>query len=95
MGNPIPGVNYASMLPRWARQLNGRGACALPDAVATVVRSLLHFYPENVGRHLARGCEDCAEAAADPAPRWKRLSVSLPDTAAANEAPAHPLAVSA
>jgi NADH:ubiquinone oxidoreductase subunit F (NADH-binding) len=94
LGAPRPGVNYASMLPRWAIQLSGRGACAVPDAVATVLRTLLHFYPQHVERHLAHGCEECAEAAADPDPRWRHLKVSLP-SAAEHESPADPLVVSA
>jgi NADH:ubiquinone oxidoreductase subunit F (NADH-binding) len=94
LGDPRPSVNYASVLPRWATQLSGRGACAVPDAVATVLRTLLHFYPEHVERHLARGCEDCAAGAADPAPRWQHLKVSLPD-GAGDQAPAEPLAVGA
>jgi NADH:ubiquinone oxidoreductase subunit F (NADH-binding) len=95
LGNPTPGVNYASMLPRWATQLIGRGACAVPDAVATMIRSLLHFYPQSLERHLAQGCEACAEAAADPTPRWEHLTVSLPGCAAKQESPSDPLAVSA
>ena len=95
LGSPVPGVNYASMLPRWARQLSGRGACAVPDAVATLIRSLLHFYPQTLGRHLARGCEECAEASASPGPRWDHLRVSLPVVAADHASPEDPLAVSA
>jgi hypothetical protein len=83
------------LLPRWATQLSGRGACAVPDAVGVVVRSLLHFYPQDLARHLARGCEECAEVAADPAPRWEHLTVSLPEGAVEHESPPDFLAVSA
>jgi NADH:ubiquinone oxidoreductase subunit F (NADH-binding) len=88
LGDPVRGRNYASMLPRWGTQLSGRGACAVPDAVAALIRSLLHFYPQLFGRHLARGCEDCAEAAADPATRWEHLTVSLPESVVGHELPA-------
>jgi NADH:ubiquinone oxidoreductase subunit F (NADH-binding) len=94
LGSPVPGQQYASMLPRWAGQLSGRGACAVPDAVAVLIRSLLHFYPQDLGRHLAHGCEECAEAAADPSPRWERLKVLLPPSAGEQESSGELLEVS-
>jgi NADH:ubiquinone oxidoreductase subunit F (NADH-binding) len=81
LGNPRPGVNYAALLPRWAAQLRGRGACAVPDAVAVLLRALLRSHPEVVTRHLASGCEECRRAPGTP--RWGHLLVSLPAAEAA------------
>jgi NADH:ubiquinone oxidoreductase subunit F (NADH-binding) len=83
LGDPRPGVNYAALLPRWAAQLRGRGACAVPDAIAVLLRVLLRSHPETVTRHLASGCAECRRAAGEP--RWGDLLVTLP---APGEAPA-------
>jgi len=40
-----------------ASQVDGRGACALPDAIARITRSALRAFPEDVTRHEAgAGC---------------------------------------
>jgi NADH:ubiquinone oxidoreductase subunit F (NADH-binding) len=76
LGEPRPARNYAALLPRWAAQLRGRGACAVPDAIAVLLRSLLQHHPQTVTRHLAVGCEQCRRAGGDP--RWEHLVVTLP-----------------
>jgi NADH:ubiquinone oxidoreductase subunit F (NADH-binding) len=88
LADPREGVNYAALLPRWAAQLRGRGACAVPDAVAVLLRALLRSHPQVVTRHLASGCDQCRQAPGKP--RWGHLLVSLPadDEAAAAGAPA-------
>jgi NADH:ubiquinone oxidoreductase subunit F (NADH-binding) len=76
LGDPRAGVNYAALLPRWAAQLRGRGACAVPDAIAVLLRALLRAHPQEVSRHLAAGCEECRRAPAEP--RWGHLLATLP-----------------
>ncbi|MEV7968678.1 NADH-ubiquinone oxidoreductase-F iron-sulfur binding region domain-containing protein [Sphaerisporangium sp. NPDC088356] len=79
LGRPRPGVPYAELLPRWAAQLRGRGACAVPDAIAGLLRTLLHHHPQQVTRHLAAGCPQCGQVEGDP--RWGHLLVTLPPSA--------------
>jgi NADH:ubiquinone oxidoreductase subunit F (NADH-binding) len=76
LGQPRPGVAYAALLPRWAAQLRGRGACAVPDAIAVLLRALLRNHPQEVTRHLASGCDQCRQAPAEP--RWGHLLATLP-----------------
>lgn len=76
LGAPLPGVRYAALLPRWAAQLRGRGACAVPDAIAVLLRSLLRHHPQHVSRHIAGGCVQCSKVEDDP--RWGNLLVTLP-----------------
>jgi NADH:ubiquinone oxidoreductase subunit F (NADH-binding) len=76
LGNPGPSPGAAARLARWAGQLPGRGACAVPDGLAVLLRSLLGNYPEVVSRHLRGGCLRCREAPA--ADRWAHLAVGLP-----------------
>ncbi|MGZ6868875.1 MAG: NADH-ubiquinone oxidoreductase-F iron-sulfur binding region domain-containing protein [Frankiaceae bacterium] len=76
LGAPRAGVNYAALLPRWAAQLRGRGACAVPDALAVLLRALLRAHPQEVSAHLAAGCEECRRAPGEP--RWGHLLASLP-----------------
>ncbi|WP_214369362.1 NADH-ubiquinone oxidoreductase-F iron-sulfur binding region domain-containing protein [Pseudonocardia sp. H11422] len=76
LGEPHPTRNYAALLPQWAGQLRGRGACAVPDAIAVLLRSLLQHHPQTVMRHLAAGCDRCRWAEGDP--RWEHLVVTLP-----------------
>jgi len=76
LGAPRAGVNYAALLPRWAAQLRGRGACAVPDGIAVLLRVLLRAHPQEVSRHLAAGCEECRRAPGEP--RWGHLLATLP-----------------
>lgn len=76
LGNPGPSPGTGARLARWAGQLPGRGACAVPDGLAVLLRSLLRNYPEVVSRHLRGGCVRCREAPADD--RWAHLTVGLP-----------------
>ncbi|MEP9380766.1 NADH-ubiquinone oxidoreductase-F iron-sulfur binding region domain-containing protein [Nocardioides cheoyonin] len=59
-----------SRLTRWSAQIVGRGACAVPDGVALLLRSLLRHYPEQLKAHLA----------APPPTRldWAGLTVEVP-----------------
>ncbi|GAA4987713.1 NADH-ubiquinone oxidoreductase-F iron-sulfur binding region domain-containing protein [Yinghuangia aomiensis] len=47
-------------LARWSETLPGRGACALLDGAALLVRSLLGGFPGAVAAHLDHGCAVCA-----------------------------------
>ncbi|MHA6794456.1 NADH-ubiquinone oxidoreductase-F iron-sulfur binding region domain-containing protein [Pseudonocardia bannensis] len=87
LGEPRPDRNYAELLPRWAAQLRGRGACAVPDAIAVLLRSLLRHHPQTVTRHLAAGCDRCRRIKGDS--RWEHLVVTLPVPA---DEPTDPLA---
>ena len=49
----------ALQLMRWADQIEGRGACRLPDGAARFLRSSLRTFHHEVDRHL-RGA-DCAD----------------------------------
>jgi NADH:ubiquinone oxidoreductase subunit F (NADH-binding) len=49
---------------RWARVLPGRGACAVPDGVARLLRCLLTHFTPVIEAHLAGPCARCAELTA-------------------------------
>ncbi|MBS1871026.1 MAG: Fe-S-binding domain-containing protein [Actinobacteria bacterium] len=51
-------------LERLAALLPGRGACALPDGVARLVRTLIAHFGELVRMHADADCEACREAGA-------------------------------
>ncbi|MCW2721531.1 NADH-ubiquinone oxidoreductase-F iron-sulfur binding region domain-containing protein [Pseudonocardia sp.] len=76
LGEPRAARNYAALLPRWAAQLRGRGACAVPDAIAVLLRTLLRHHPQTVSQHIATGCDRCRRVEDDP--RWGHLHVTLP-----------------
>lgn len=61
-------------LTRWSDQLVGRGACAVPDGVAVVLRSLLRHYPDRLHGWLT---EQSFGPARTPA-RWDHLTVGVP-----------------
>jgi NADH:ubiquinone oxidoreductase subunit F (NADH-binding) len=73
LGKPSHGQGYEEKLPRWSSQLRGRGACAVPDGVALLLRTLLRYYPAVLARHLDVGCAQCA--AADKPKRWEQLTL--------------------
>ncbi|HYT26541.1 MAG TPA: NADH-ubiquinone oxidoreductase-F iron-sulfur binding region domain-containing protein [Actinomycetota bacterium] len=51
-------------LRRWAGQIEGRGACRLPDGAVRLLRSTLDVFADDVRRHLHHG--GCAGAARPP-----------------------------
>ncbi|TXS44132.1 Fe-S-binding domain-containing protein [Streptomyces sp. uw30] len=62
-------------LHRWSQQLPGRGACALLDAAARVVATLLAHFPDAVDAHCRSVCPACA----GPAPEdGRRFTVTVP-----------------
>ncbi|MFJ5774678.1 NADH-ubiquinone oxidoreductase-F iron-sulfur binding region domain-containing protein [Streptomyces sp. NPDC093094] len=70
-GNP----DTLDQLHRWSSQLPGRGACALLDAAARVVATLLDRFPDTLDAHRSPGCPGCA----DPAPEdGRRFTVPVP-----------------
>ncbi|WP_158171100.1 NADH-ubiquinone oxidoreductase-F iron-sulfur binding region domain-containing protein [Rhodococcus sp. JT-3] len=77
-------------LTRWSTQIVGRGACALPNGVALMLRSLLRHFPDELNEHLElvsktravehtgpvwpRGVEYGAAAPSVPVPTLEALS---------------------
>jgi NADH:ubiquinone oxidoreductase subunit F (NADH-binding) len=49
---------------RWAEVLPGRGACAVPDGVARILRCLMSEFAPAVETHLAGRCERCTDLTA-------------------------------
>lgn len=49
---------------RWSQVLVGRGACAVPDGLARLLRCLLTEFGPTVEKHLAHRCQRCAELTA-------------------------------
>jgi NADH:ubiquinone oxidoreductase subunit F (NADH-binding) len=41
-------------LERWARQVEGRGACSFPDGAVRFLRSALHAFAADAAAHAAR-----------------------------------------
>ncbi|MGH3641426.1 MAG: NADH-ubiquinone oxidoreductase-F iron-sulfur binding region domain-containing protein [Mycobacterium sp.] len=74
MGKPSRGGGYESKLPRWSSQLRGSGACAVPDGVAVMLRTLLRYYPGVISRHIDVGCSQCLRA--HQPRRWEHLSLA-------------------
>ena len=74
LGSPRADINLSETLTRWSTQLPGRGACAVPDGVALLLRTLLRHYPEVIADHQRSGCEACATA--PPVGRWEHLSIT-------------------
>ncbi|MER7577729.1 NADH-ubiquinone oxidoreductase-F iron-sulfur binding region domain-containing protein [Streptomyces sp. NPDC126514] len=71
-GNP----DTLAQLHRWSRQLPGRGACALLDAAARVVATLLDRFPDTLDAHRSPGC---CPACAGPVPEdGRRFTVPVP-----------------
>lgn len=75
LGRPQPGKQIDQKLARWSTQLRARGACAIPDGVALLLRSILRYYPHDFSRHLQAGCEQCATA--PEANRWHYLTIGM------------------
>jgi NADH:ubiquinone oxidoreductase subunit F (NADH-binding) len=84
-GNPQRRRGYEARLTRWGHQLRGRGACAVPDGLAILLRSLLRNYPEVVSRHVGSGCAQCRDA--QEGARWAYLRLKLPDGEPASAVP--------
>jgi NADH:ubiquinone oxidoreductase subunit F (NADH-binding) len=61
-------------LARWSTQLVGRGACAMPDGVALLLRSLLRHYPRELDARLAAATAEPGAVAAS----WEQLTVPVP-----------------
>lgn len=74
LGRPAQGVDtLLDDIARWGHQLPGRGACAVPDGLALLLRSLTEHYSAELESHRAVGCARCASAGWDR--RWQGLSV--------------------
>lgn len=76
LGHRQPGKQYDQKLARWSTQLRGRGACAVPDGVALLLRSILRYYSHDFSRHLQAGCEQCA-AAPPQTNRWDYMTIGM------------------
>jgi NADH:ubiquinone oxidoreductase subunit F (NADH-binding) len=55
-------------LRRWAGQVEGRGACRMPDGAVRFLRSALHVFAGEVARHLRHGCTSAPGPAVLPLP---------------------------
>lgn len=77
LGEPGAFLRARPRLTRWAETLPGAGACALPDGLRVLLRSLLRHYGEELNTHEASGCRACRSAAESPK-RWAHLRVELP-----------------
>lgn len=86
MGRVSTGTDLLDSLHRWSTQLAGTGACAVPDGVALLLRTLLRHFPTTVTQHIDNGCEDCRKAEGRPG-RWQTLSVSEPKSPLGIESP--------
>jgi NADH:ubiquinone oxidoreductase subunit F (NADH-binding) len=80
LGTSARGKGHERHLARWSTQLRGRGACAVPDGVALLLRTLLRYYPWDLARHIDVGCHQCAESAEER--RWERFTVAMAPTPA-------------
>lgn len=63
-----PGVAAADVLEkltRWGNTLPGTGACAVPDGVAVLLRTLVRHFSEDITRHIESGCSQCQLAASE------------------------------
>ncbi|ANS31949.1 respiratory-chain NADH dehydrogenase domain-containing protein (plasmid) [Rhodococcus opacus] len=58
---------------KWSTSLRGTGACAVPDGVATMLRTLLRHYPDVLAKHIDEGCSDCNKAPKQD--RWASLTL--------------------
>ncbi|MFF4253866.1 NADH-ubiquinone oxidoreductase-F iron-sulfur binding region domain-containing protein [Streptomyces sp. NPDC001663] len=77
----VLGGNPVEELSRWSRQLVGRGACALPDGVALMLRSLIRHFPDELERHVTTVSLSRRSQVLDPARPavlGKRRSDSVP-----------------
>jgi NADH:ubiquinone oxidoreductase subunit F (NADH-binding) len=64
------GGETVERLRRWAGQIEGRGACRLPDGAVRLLRSALEVFGDDVRRHLGGGsCAGRALPSVLPAPR--------------------------
>ncbi|NNN20799.1 MAG: proton-conducting membrane transporter [Acidimicrobiales bacterium] len=53
--NGVSGKNIVAELTGWCDMVEKRGACHHPDGAARLVRSALHVFRDDVGRHLRQG----------------------------------------
>lgn len=77
LGEPGAFLRARPRLTRWAETPPGAGACALPDGLRVLLRSLLRHYGDELNAHEAAGCGACQSAAETPR-RWAHLRVDLP-----------------
>jgi NADH:ubiquinone oxidoreductase subunit F (NADH-binding) len=64
------GPGTVEQLRRWAGQIEGRGACRLPDGAVRLLRSALEVFADDVRWHLQRGpCAGVERPSVLPAPR--------------------------
>ena len=62
MGRATP--TTVDALHRWARQIEGRGACSFPDGAVRLLRSALRVFSHDVDHHVAHG--PCVAAGRTP-----------------------------
>lgn len=64
----LDGADVLEKLSRWSNTLPGTGACAVPDGLAVLLRTLVRHFSEDIRRHVECGCSQCHLAASE-APR--------------------------
>jgi NADH:ubiquinone oxidoreductase subunit F (NADH-binding) len=66
------GPEAVERLWRWAGQIDGRGACRLPDGAVRLLRSALDVFAADIHDHLRdRSCPSAGDAPARGARRWR------------------------
>ena len=58
-----------STLHRWLGQINGRGACSLPDGFVQLIRSALAVFDHELQQHAQGGCTAIVTSPVLPVPR--------------------------
>src|SRR5262245_51169325 len=73
------GPRALDQLRRWAGQIQGRGACRLPDGAVRLLRSALEVFADDIRRHLdGGGCPPAARPARRPIPATRPIDGGLP-----------------
>jgi NADH-ubiquinone oxidoreductase-F iron-sulfur binding region len=57
---------------RWAGQIDGRGACRLPDGAVRLLRSMLDVFAADIHQHLRdRSCRSAGHAPTRGGLQWR------------------------
>ncbi|MDI2132442.1 NADH-ubiquinone oxidoreductase-F iron-sulfur binding region domain-containing protein [Yinghuangia seranimata] len=70
---------HLAVLRRRTAALPGRGNCALPDALAALLRTLVDNFADEIQAHMAAPCPVCADRVAPTSSADTRFRVRFPD----------------